>query len=157
MHVCVPLQTTASRHGTLEGSNIVVIKRGQHTGHSRTRGLAQAERLRDDYRCSFLLASALIHSWYRKACTQSSALVVVVIAFRATVCCCFFVWWLDGTKSASIEVVQSNAISQHTQRRRRSGLAQPERLREGYRYSVPSGGQPPGIRSWKIGESRLGV
>ena len=25
-------------------------------------------------------------------------------------------------------------------------MAQAERLREGYRYSVPSGGQPPGVR-----------
>ena len=130
------------------GSNIVVIERGQHTRHPTTRGLAQVERLRDGYRCSFLLSSALIHCCYRNACTQSSALVVVVIELRATAYCSSFVSWLDdGTKNALIEVVQSNAISQHTQRRRRSGLAQPERLREGYRYSVPSGGQPPGIRS----------
>ena len=42
-------------------------------------------------------------------------------------------------QSASIEAVQSNVRSQHTRRRRRAGLAQAERLREGYRYSVPSG------------------
>ena len=73
-----------------EGSNIVVIERGQHTPLSRTRGLAQAKRLRDGYRCSFLLSSALIHCCYRNACTQSSALVVVVVELRATACCCFF-------------------------------------------------------------------
>ena len=72
-----------------EGSNIVVIERGQHTRHSRTRGWAQAERLRDGYRCSFLLSSALIRCCYRNTCTQSSALVVV-IELRATACCCFF-------------------------------------------------------------------
>ena len=48
--------------------------------------------------------------------------------------------------SASIEVVLSNVRSQHSRHRRRSGLAQAERLREGYRYSVPSGAQPPGIK-----------
>ena len=37
-----------------------MIERGQHTRHSRRRGLAQAERLRDGYRYSFLL-SAPIH------------------------------------------------------------------------------------------------
>ena len=35
----------------------------------------------------------------------------------------------------------------NTRRRRKLGLAQAERLREGYRYSVPSGAQPPGIIS----------
>ena len=72
-----------------EGSNILVIERDQHTRHSKTRSMAQAERLRDGYRCSFLLSSALIHCCYRKACTQSSALAVV-IELRATACCCFF-------------------------------------------------------------------
>ena len=28
-------------------------------------------------------------------------------------------------------------------------MAQAERLRDGYRYSMPSGGQPPGIRRHK--------
>ena len=52
-------------------------------------------------------------------------------------------------ENASNEVVQSqtNVRSQHTRHRRRSGLAQAERLREGCRYSVPSRGPPPGIIS----------
>ena len=61
-----------------EPFNVVVIERGQHTRHSTRRGLAQAERLRDVYRCSFLLSCALIHCCYRNACTQSSALLVVI-------------------------------------------------------------------------------
>ena len=55
-----------------EGSNIVVIERGQHTRHSRRRALAQAERLRDGYRWSFLLSSALIPCCDRNACASAS-------------------------------------------------------------------------------------
>ena len=40
-------------------------------------------------------------------------------------------------ENASIDV-QLHVTSQHTRRCRRSGLAQAERLREGYRYSVLS-------------------
>ena len=54
---------------------MVMIERGQHTRNSRTRGLAQAERLLDGYRCSFLLSSSLIHCCYRNACTQSIAVI----------------------------------------------------------------------------------
>ena len=104
-----------------------------------------AERLRDGYRCSFLLSSAFFHCCYQNTCTQSSALVVV-IELRARACCCFFVcWWLDGAKNASVDADQPRTRSQRIRDSRRWGLAQAERLREGYRYLVPSGAQPPAI------------
>ena len=98
----------------------------------------------------------------RSYCPRPFIVVIALIESRATTtyCCLTFLcvmasWWYQ--KNASIEVIQSTKCEVNTRHRRRSGLAQAERLREGYRYSVPSGGQPPGIRSWRIGESRLGM
>ena len=65
---------------------------------------------------------------------------------RTTASLCDHGLMMVPKENASIEA-QSNARSQNTRRRRRWGLAQAERLREGYRYSVPSGAQPSGIRS----------
>ena len=58
--------------------------------------------------------------------------------------------WYDGLMAPKMLRLKSSSQmqeSQHTRHRRRWGLAQAKRLREGYRYSVPSGAQPPGIRS----------
>ena len=113
-----------------------------HRLHGRRFSLAQEKQ-----RCarSKLIQPLLLSN----ACTQPSALAIV-IELRATVQRTAAFLRDDGLmvpkENASIEV-QSNATSQHTRRRRRWGLAQAERLREGYRYSVPSGAQQPGIRS----------
>ena len=54
---------------------------------------------------------------------------------------------LLGIENRGKRCWQSNLRTRHTQHLGRCGLAQAEGLRERYRYSVPSGGQPSGIRS----------
>ena len=56
----------------------------------------------------------------------------------------------DGLMESKMLRLRSSspiARSQRIRRRRRWGLAQAERLREDYPYSVPLGAQPPWIRS----------
>ena len=58
--------------------------------------------------------------------------------------------WRDDDLMMAPKMLQLRYSSKmrevNTRRRRKLGLAQAERLREGYRYSLPSGAQPPGIK-----------
>ena len=149
-NLLLPVHNNLSMRVTWEeGSNTVVIERGQHTRHSRRRALAQSERPLDGYRCSYLLSNALIHCCYRDACTQSGELVVVVVelgddGLMAQKC---FDWgrpvkWQKSTRTAPKEVgVGSGRASAW-------GLSV---------VGAVGGATPRGIRSWNIGESRLGV
>ena len=132
---CVPLfiQTTASKHGSLEWGKQPCCDRVRSTHRA-----LQDTGVRPWPSVCVIAISARFHRPVHlfiiigiemSACTQSSALVVVLIELRATAWCYFFVRWLDdGAKGASIEVVHSNPRRQHTRRRRRSGLATAELL-----------------------------
>ena len=104
-----------------EGSNNVVIERGQHTRHSRRRGLAQAERLRGSYRYLFLLSSVLIHCCDRNACAST---LCAAHSFERNACYNVHICRREGRwrEGSNIVVIERG---QHTRHSRTRGWPRP--------------------------------
>ena len=121
---------------TRDDNSIGIVQsnvRSQHTRRLRRCGLARAERLRDGYRYSFLLSSALIHCCDRKACASAYCPAhsfeinawcqVQHIAATYTFICRRDGHWREGSK-----IVVVIERGQHNRHSMRWGLAQAERL-----------------------------
>ena len=119
---------------------VVVIERGQHTRHSRRWGLAQAEGLRDGYRHSFIVVIEMC----ALSPVHSSLLWSNCVLQRAAASLCD-----DGLMAPKMLRLRSSSQMRkvNTHGAAGGGVWPRPSVCVGYRYSVPSGAQTPGITS----------